>query len=455
VATLPHVLSSPPAAGRGFGPTVIGRRHRQQSRYQRYVGAELVAVLEQVQSTHGTGAQIVSVERVRQGGVAGFFARENYEVLVDGTEPKQSDEAPEDRIAPSQGPLPVLSFADVLARRLDEDDLRFSDDDDDDDDDGVGEDEDEDDDEDDDGVGEDEDEDEDGVGEDDELDEYDERETDDGGEAGRADENEGVPADKIAVDKIAVDKIAVDETAVDDIAVDETAVPRSVPLELRPRLGSIDGWRRLSAPQRLAPDRSRHRSDGARSASGLEFWARFDRVRAEADLLDLPPVALSAVVGSLDRAAPVVRRCEERHWAGHSQVFVLTEQTGALIEPWIVVHGDDDLVAAVDRHPTDFPLLVIDVPPLLPPWLRPLLDRLRQSGLGLVHYVLDGNPTDEDLATWHGEIGRPSVLDLLSPLSPQRVVDLVDRGEPIASVGGVPLSADLLFALRTEVSSAP
>ena len=416
---------------------MIGRRQRQQSRYQRYVGAELVAVLEQVQSTHGTGAQIVSVERVRQGGVAGFFARENYEVLVDGTELESSDEASDDRIAPWQGPLPVLSFADVLARRLDEDDFRFSDDNDGQDDDGQDEEYGEDD----DGAGEDDAE----VGEDDAevdegLDDDDERETDDGGETGRVDVDEDVP---------------VDEIAVDEIAVDERVVQRSAPVGLRPRLGSIDGWRGLSASQRLAPDRSRHRSDGARSASGLEFWARFDRVRAEADLLDLPPVALSAVVGSLDRAAPVVRRCGERHWAGHCQVFVLTEQTEVLIEPWTVVHGDDDLVAAVDRHPTDFPLLVIDVPPLLPPWLRPLLDRLRQSGLGLVHYVLDGNPTDEDLATWHGEIGRPSVLDLLSPLSPQRVVDLVDRGEPIASVGGVPLSADLLFALRTEVSSAP
>ncbi|MCP4227279.1 MAG: hypothetical protein GY773_28375, partial [Actinomycetia bacterium] len=63
---------------------------------------------------------------------------------------------------------------------------------------------------------------------------------------------------------------------------------------------------------------------------------------------------------------------------------------------------------------------------------------------------LDGDPTDEDLATWHGQLGRPSVLDLASPIEPDRAMELLDRGEPIASISGVGLSAELLLALKME-----
>jgi hypothetical protein len=152
-------------------------------------------------------------------------------------------------------------------------------------------------------------------------------------------------------------------------------------------------------------------------------------------------------------ARSVVLRCAQQHWAGACEVFVLTGKSAIPEEPtWTIVQRGSDLVTIAERGEHDFPLLVIDVPDEPPMWVRPLLERLRRSGLGLVHYVLDGDPTDEDLATWHGEVGRPAVLDLVSPVDPLRVLELLDRGEPIASIGGVPVSAALLLALRAEVT---
>ena len=179
------------------------------------------------------------------------------------------------------------------------------------------------------------------------------------------------------------------------------------------------------------------------------FWQRYEAARQEADLLVVPPVAVPVVVGDLDQVRPVVAACQAGHWAGGGEVVVLTDRAGAVPDPtWTAVHRASDLVSALEGDDTQFPLPVIDVPGDLPAWLRPLLDRLRSGGVGLVRYVLAGDPSDEDLATWHGGIGRPAVLDLVSPLPPDRVLDLVERGEPVATVADVAVTAQLLFALR-------
>jgi len=95
---------------------------------------------------------------------------------------------------------------------------------------------------------------------------------------------------------------------------------------------------------------------------------------------------------------------------------------------------------------------VLDIPQELPSFVRPLVARLRDGGVGLVRYVLDGDPDDEDLATWHGELGRPSVLDLASAVEPRRVLELLDRGEPVASVAGMAITTELLLALRASIA---
>lgn len=53
------------------------------SRQQRFEGPELEPVLERVRARYGDRAHIVAANRVRRGGVGGFFAREYYEVVVD------------------------------------------------------------------------------------------------------------------------------------------------------------------------------------------------------------------------------------------------------------------------------------------------------------------------------------------------------------------------------------
>lgn len=386
-------------------------------RYQRYVGAELSAVLAEVQKAHGSRATIVSVDRVREGGVAGFFAKENFEVLVDATAEGRAALGPalEPDRGLSAGPPAALSFADLLARRIEEEERQEL------------------------------------------LDEMGARyhppaapDPDDWfdpePEPFEPEQLEPEPFEDEPLEHEPLQHDAV-ELGPADVAEDEPRSP--VPT---PRMASLDSWtpgeRLLPLPASLqAPQRR----SAAPSGSALEFWAGYDRARRQAELLDLPPVALTAIVGPLPTAVPVVERCRNGHWAGECDVYVLTNRPHEAGPGWTVVADGAELTAVVADRQAEFPLVVVDVPPLLPAWVRPLLDGLREAGVGRIHYVLDGDPTDEDLATWHGEIGRPAVLDLVGAPPPRRVLELVDRGEPLASIAGVAMSADLLFALRREV----
>lgn len=99
-----------------------------------FEGPDIQKVLARIQSELGPAAQIVSAEKVRRGGVGGFFARETYQVVVDGPEepvsrpPLLSSRRRAARIAPApaapaagERTVPVPStegapFAEVLRR---------------------------------------------------------------------------------------------------------------------------------------------------------------------------------------------------------------------------------------------------------------------------------------------------------------------------------------------------
>ncbi len=180
-----------------------------------------------------------------------------------------------------------------------------------------------------------------------------------------------------------------------------------------------------------------------------DFWDRYDEAAAAANLFSVPPAAITVIIGPLDVAIGVAQRCRAGHWVSECDVYVLTDRAEIAEEPsWTPLRRPSDVVAVLENGESDFPLIVLDIQRELPAWVRPLVVRLRDSGVGLVHYVLDDDPSDEDLATWHGELGRPSVLDLAAYVAPDRVLQLLDKGEPIASVAGMPISTDLLLALR-------
>ncbi|NUU15865.1 hypothetical protein HP550_01195 [Cellulomonas humilata] len=73
-------------------------------------GGDLARLMAQVRDELGPGARVISAERVRSGGVAGFFARERFELTVD------VPEAPAPRPRARRGPpAPAAGIEDLLA----------------------------------------------------------------------------------------------------------------------------------------------------------------------------------------------------------------------------------------------------------------------------------------------------------------------------------------------------
>jgi hypothetical protein len=85
-------------------------------------GPEIEALLEQIREEYGPDARIVSADKVRSGGVAGFFAKQHYEIAVevdDGEDPPPAGRPPLAGAARTQatGPAPVTLLDLVEARR--------------------------------------------------------------------------------------------------------------------------------------------------------------------------------------------------------------------------------------------------------------------------------------------------------------------------------------------------
>lgn len=81
----------------------------------RYTGSDLEQVLARVRRELGERARIVEANKVRSGGVGGFFARERFEVLAEP--PRTEAGAPETGAAdttPATAPADLLALADLV-----------------------------------------------------------------------------------------------------------------------------------------------------------------------------------------------------------------------------------------------------------------------------------------------------------------------------------------------------
>ena len=196
-------------------------------------------------------------------------------------------------------------------------------------------------------------------------------------------------------------------------------------------------------------------SQHERGREAEAFWQLVDASAALAELLDVPATPTVAVVGSLEVGMAVARRSRARHWIPDDAVLVRTDRPELVDERgWRILDTDAEAIEVLDNGLPPSAMLVIDVPAELTVRDADLIGRLRRDGPALVRYVVESEPTSEDLATWHGFLGRPAVLDLADPVAPARVLQLLDQAAPVASVAGVAMSAELIAALRIEATTS-
>src|SRR5471030_2239830 len=74
-------------------------------------GPDLHTLLDQIRREYGAEARIVQAEKVRRGGVGGFFARERFHIQVEVAQMKGTSVP-----APGRGGSPVKSVMDLVDR---------------------------------------------------------------------------------------------------------------------------------------------------------------------------------------------------------------------------------------------------------------------------------------------------------------------------------------------------
>lgn len=184
-----------------------------------------------------------------------------------------------------------------------------------------------------------------------------------------------------------------------------------------------------------------------------DFWLRLQRVQHE--LASFMPLASTSVatIGPLSLTTPIVRRLRTQPGLESADVIVLTDRAEIVSEPsWKLVRSGHQLVDAVLEQGEWPTLILVDVPVELPNWVAPLENRLRIAGVGLFRYAVPGNPTAEQLDNYRLGSDVPYVIDLISRVRPDSLVDFIERRHPIASVSGADLNAELLMAMREQVA---
>jgi hypothetical protein len=433
---------------------------------QRFSGPELAPLLEEVVAAHGASVAIAEVNKVRTGGVGGFFCRELFEVLVD-TGPSHQDRADAGvdlDISPAHRD-PERSGAadlDIGPDHRDRDQHRATR----------------------------------PAGDDDgqarfisalqrRVDEASETEASmarqsrleargsstaggrteqatptrsasdaaaataagTGGPATRAGATMGLPAGTAT-------EADVDERAPawpperDRVPGGNPTTDSTLRLTSDPPSGEATGRDALGlTPNQPVGDTSPRTSNGAGATPG--FWSRLANTDDELHAFVPIEYGPTAVVGPLASAVPVVRHLQCQHRLDSDDVVVLTNRAEIVSEPsWQLVRSGRQLIELSHQSRGAPKLLLIDVPVELPGWVAPLLVQLRVQGLELVRYVVSGRPAPDDLLDYWEGVDNPYVVDLVGRLEPEHVVRLVEHGHPVASVAGVDLSPALLLAMK-------
>ena len=186
-----------------------------------------------------------------------------------------------------------------------------------------------------------------------------------------------------------------------------------------------------------------------------DFWTRMNLAQEEIALYQLGRSNVTAIVGPLDLALPVARQCQQDDWIGVEDMAILSSRPSIPGAPsWQAVNKVDDLYWAMNEWCANQRrgLVVVDTADLSSSQLLRHITQLRANGADMVRLAIPSGLDVADFVSLSNEIGGKLAVDLPLGTDPSSILGALDEGLTIGSVGGRPLTPELLVALRIEVS---
>ena len=367
------------------------------NKHHRFTGRELTTLLEQVREELGAEATIVEANKVRTGGIAGFFKNEKFEVIAT---PSDDDTIDLDDRPPTRAGFQLDLVEPMIAKGTAQQLVASAD----------------------------------------------ERDTVDirtasgsvatrGASAHGADDGGTASAAAALLERVETisinDRIGLSRPPADRPKVETSTTEM--------RFGDI-----LSSELQQA-DISIHTSETE------DFWTHLDEVEAEVEPLDLDSHII-AIIGNRSSALAVAQRIGTTAEGEPRALVAITPSPEQIDLPkWQQVENETELGDRLVfwQQSERQGIVIIDVD--FGAGATALVRRVREAGSRVLRMAVDDDLSPERIIDLMERLGGNVVIDLTFRAEPGYVLSLADRGIPLASVNGHSFDANLLLALKREV----
>ena len=370
-----------------------------------FEGSDLEEVLAEAQLCFGPDVEIVAANRVRKGGVMGFFAREWYEVWAHGAPPVTPTNAAlalierEANTANADGDSFQSMVANAIAEQSPPDRLESA------------------------------------------MNQFFGDDTPNPPSPPRRTRRSATVADATSAGERPAGGVATltrPAPAATDAAPTTTATARS----------------RVETPAAVALE------DPPRGASVFEedrrprrdvLWMMLDRIEAATKTVAVPETGVIAFVGDAAAALPAIQELGRRVGAWSTEVPVITRRSLDEVPAWLAIQDLSDLESRVprwSRRPGPVPV-VIDHP-LDTANLDHALDALDVLDPAQIRLVTEAWRLPEQVGRIAGRVGGVDAVELVGVADAIDPLSMIDLDIPIGSIEGRPASCELLAAIWLE-----
>jgi len=189
----------------------------------------------------------------------------------------------------------------------------------------------------------------------------------------------------------------------------------------------------------------------ARTARPVLLWQMLERIETATSMISLPESGVVVFIGDAELALPAVQALGQRENCWSSEVGVVTRRSLESVPAWLSIDSDEDLQARLPRWRRRAGVVpVIIDQPIDAPNIDAALQILDLIDPAQTRLVTEAWRLPEQAGRLASRMGGIDAIDLVDTADAIDPLGMIDLDIPIGSVEGRPATADLLAAVWLE-----